>query len=102
MHRLNNFILMISISRLKNYVDKNFVELQNQNIIHTPFNKNIKNNKKKPEIIPPIKEILIDDTNIEYLMINNADNSCNFYFNSFINVLSDSFRFDTEDWHLIY
>lgn len=99
MHHLNNFILMISISRLKNSIDKNFVELQNQNIINTPFNKNIKKSENKTEI----KEILIDDSHIQDLTTTTSiDDSYNFFFNSFVNVLSDSIKFDAEDWHLIY
>ena len=41
MYNLNNFVLMISLSRLKNAIDKNFIELKNQNIINIQFKSNI-------------------------------------------------------------
>ena len=41
MHNLNNFVLMISLSRLKNSVNKNFIELKNQNIINIYLKPNI-------------------------------------------------------------
>jgi|LakMenE22Apr09ns_1017241.scaffolds.fasta_scaffold00474_2 hypothetical protein len=101
MHNLNNFILMISFSRLKNAVDKNFIELQNQNIINMYKINKIKKNDDKHAIIKinENKNNLEEKNNVESKSF--IDES-NFLFNSFIHVATDSFHFDWEDWNFIY
>jgi hypothetical protein len=119
MHNLNNFVLMISLSRLKNTVNKNFnfIEIKNQNIINIQLKPCIteilKNNSQEldEEINKEINEEINEEINI---IKNNSQineqNDCesissteesNFLFNSFIYV-ADSFKFDSEDWYLIY
>lgn len=114
MYNLNNFVLMISLSRLKNVVDKNFIELTNQNIINIQFKSNIveilKNDVEEFEekvfeekvfeeekINKKNSEIFEKQDDCKYKLVEES----NFLFNSFIHV-ADSFKFDSEDWYLIY
>jgi hypothetical protein len=135
MYNLNNFVLMISLSRLKNVVDKNFIELKNQNIINVQFKSNIveilKNDveefeekifeeefEEKVFKEKVFKEEEFEEEEFEEeLNINITKNNSkieklddykyksveetNFLFNSFIHI-ADSFKFDSEDWYLIY
>ena len=128
MYNLNNFVLMISLSRLKNVVDKNFIELKNQNIINVQFKSNIveilkndveefeekifKEEKFEEKVFKEeeFEEELDEKINItknnseidkqddyKYKLVEES----NFLFNSFIHI-ADSFKFDSEDWYLIY
>jgi hypothetical protein len=122
MHNFNNFVLMLSLSRLKNAVDKNFIEIKNQNIINFYLNpnitKNLKNNLQElnEEINKEINEEINEEINKEINEeINNSQffneqHKCesillveesNFLFNSFIHI-ADSAKYDSEDWYLIY
>ena len=122
MHNFNNFVFMLSLSRLKNAVDKNFVEIKNQNIINFYLNpnitKNLKNNLQElnEEINKEINEEINEEINKEINEeINNSQffneqHKCesillveesNFLFNSFIHI-ADSAKYDSEDWYLIY
>jgi hypothetical protein len=107
MHNLNNFVLMISLSRLKNSVNKNFIELKNQNIINIYLKPNISeilknendNLKKELNIKNDELEIFIEEKNDDESI--SIIEESNFLFNSFIH-LADSFKFDSDDWYLIY
>lgn len=123
MHNLNNFVLMISLSRLKNAVNKNFIELKNQNIINIYLKPNISeilkndiqeldeelNEKINEKINEELNEELNKKINNSQIFINDqcdcesisSIDESNFLFNSFIHV-ADSFKFDSEDWYLIY
>ncbi len=118
MHNFNNFVFMLSLSRLKNAVDKNFVEIKNQNIINFYLNPNITKNLKNDlqelneEINKEINEEINEeiDKEINNSKIFNEQCKCesillveesNFLFNSFIHI-TDSAKFDSEDWYLIY
>jgi hypothetical protein len=113
MYNLNNFVLMISLSRLKNTIDKNFnfIEIKNQNIINVQLKSNIikflENNVEEfnEEINKEMNEnIKQNNSEIEKKddceCIQSVEES-NFLFNSFIHI-ADSFKFDSEDWYLIY
>lgn len=119
MYNLNNFVLMISLSRLKNAIDKNFIELKNQNIINIQFKSNIveilKNDVEEFEE-KIFKEEKFEEKEFEEELNITKNNSkiekqddykyksveeSNFLFNSFIHI-ADSFKFDSEDWYLIY
>jgi hypothetical protein len=112
MHNLNNFVLMISLSRLKNTINKNFnfIEIKNQNIINIQLKPCIteflKNNSQ--ELDEEINEEINKETNNSQIF--NEQHKCesilsieesDFLFNSFIHI-TDSTKFDSEDWHLIY
>lgn len=122
MHNFNNFVFMLSLSRLKNTVDKNFVEIKNKNIINFYLNPNITKNLKNDlqelneeineEINKEINQEINQEINEEiYKEINNSQKykcesillveESNFLFNSFIHI-ADSVKFDSEDWYLIY
>ncbi len=129
MHNLNNFVLMISLSRLKNAVNKNFnfIEIKNQNIINIQLKPSIseilKNNIQEldEELNEKLNEKINEELNEEFdekinikknnsqIFINeqydcesiSSNDESNFLFNSFIHV-ADSFKFDSEDWYLIY
>ena len=119
MYNLNNFVLMISLSRLKNTINKNFnfIEIKNQNIINVQLKSSIteilKNDIQKldEELNKELNEELNKEINIiknnsqineqnDYESISSIEES-NFLFNSFI-YIADSFKFDSEDWYLIY
>ena len=90
MYNSNNFILMISIFKLKNIIDKNFnfIEIKNQHLIKIQ----LKENNETP---------FLENNNDEPFSENTDPYDTNFFLNSFINVI-DSFQFDIEDWQLIY
>jgi hypothetical protein len=90
MYNSNNFILMISIFKLKNIIDKNFnfIEIKNQHLIKIQ----LKENNETP---------FLENNVHEYFLENVEPYDTNFFLNSFINVI-DSFQFDIEDWQLIY
>lgn len=115
-YNINNLVLMISLLRLKNTFDKNFnyIEIKNQNIISVQLKPIISENIKIME-----EEPIIEITNIKK---NNSDNfiiqdnnekslsspssspplsESNYLFTSFIHV-ADTFKFNSEDWYLIY
>jgi hypothetical protein len=96
MYNSNNFILMISIFKLKNIIDKNFnfIEIKNQHLIKIQ----LKENNETPflENNEPFS-----DNEDEHFSENTDPYDTNFFLNSFINVI-DSFQFDIEDWQLIY
>ena len=119
MYNLNNFVLMISLSRLKNTINKNFnfIEIKNQNIINVQLKSSIteilKNDIQKldEELNKELNEELNKEINIiknnsqineqnDYESISSIEES-NFLFNSFI-YIADSFKFDSEDCYLIY
>ncbi len=119
MYNLNNFVLMISLSRLKNTINKNFnfIEIKNKNIINVQLKSSIteilKNDIQKldEELNKELNEELNKEINIiknnsqineqnDYESISSIEES-NFLFNSFI-YIADSFKFDSEDWYLIY
>lgn len=128
MYNSNNFILMISISKLKNIIDKNFdfIEIKKQNLIkiqlkenNTSFLKNYEleendeNESENTELNDENDEL--NDENDEYENYENENeyknendeyendelNSSNFFLNSFMNVI-DSCKFDIEDWQFIH
>lgn len=126
MQHTNKFILIISNYRLKKYIDKNFINLQNQNII-TDFkitaNEIVNNEKIKSDEINCNDEIICDKIIYDNKSLNNEtvpiinfmtktpsidnfptemEDSTNFLFNSFIHILSDSLQFNADDWNLIY
>ena len=107
MYNLNNFVLMISLSRLKNAVNKNFIELKNQNIINIYLRPNISEILKN-ENDNLKKELNIKDDELEFYIEEKNENKSillieetNFLFDSFIH-LTDLFKFDSDDWYLIY
>lgn len=105
-NNLNNFILMISLSRLKN--NFNYIEIQNNNIISVqlkPFYLQNKINIKEPtietsNITKNNSDIFIIQNNEQFIQETSQMFETNF-FNSFVNI-SESFKFDLEDWHFIY
>jgi hypothetical protein len=110
-HNLNNFILMISLSRLKNTINKNFnyIEIKN-NIISVQlkpfFSENITIIQEEPVIEKSnIKKNNSDDNFIiqdnNESLISSSISESNYLFTSFINV-ADTFKFNLEDWYFIY
>lgn len=115
MYNSNNFILTISISKLKNIIDKNFdfIEIKNQNLIKIQLKKNnnyfLSNDEDNQD--NQDNQDYQDNNSNEQNDLNNEDNNnidknveqydSNFFLNSFINVI-DSYKFDIDDWQFIY
>lgn len=100
MRHSNNFLLMISLSRLKNTIDKNFVEFQTDNIINVNLrlpNTNINANIDKEN--DANKGITKNDSSEIFDNYETIAEDASYYFNSFIHVVADTF---SEDWHFIY
>ena len=95
---------MISISKLKNIIDKNFdfIEIKKQNLIKIQLKENnnyfLENNNY---FLENNENDNTNNDNENYIGKNDEQHDTNFFLNSFINVI-DSYKFDIEDWQFIH